>query len=126
MHCKIMTGKHCLYSPYTSWLFRISQVDFLIHTCLVWVHFYVSLFFFDNQVVLRDLEVLAEIVSSSAGLGFVADQQSTNQITQSASSASFKAVTGTNKYFEEFTKKLLDLFNTDRQLLEGRGSFIIR
>ncbi|XP_030831703.1 protein VAC14 homolog [Strongylocentrotus purpuratus] len=80
-----------------------------------------------DEVVLRDLEVLAEIVSSSAGPDFVADQQETNQIAPSAASnASFRAVTGTNKYFTDFMVKLLSLFSTDPQLLEDRGSFIIR
>nr|XP_054748372.1 protein VAC14 homolog [Lytechinus pictus] len=79
-----------------------------------------------DEVVLRDLEVLAEIVSSSAGPEFIADQQAANQIAQSASNTSFKAVSGTNKYFKDFMVKLLNLFSTDPQLLEDRGSFIIR
>ncbi|XP_072169595.1 protein VAC14 homolog [Diadema setosum] len=81
-----------------------------------------------DEVVLRDLENLAEIVSSSAGPMFVADQQSSNQLMPSSTTAvvSPRSVTGTNKYFTVFMVELLQLFRTNPQLLEDRGSYIIR
>ena len=69
------------------------------------------------QVVLLDLEILAEISSSPAA-------------GPSASSASTIDVSicnpALNGYFVRFMHSLLQLFGTDRQLLEDRGSFIIR
>ena len=60
-----------------------------------------------DEVVILDLEVLAEISSSSAGRG--AGQQDT-----------------TSPHFTQFMQSLLKLFSADRALLDTKGSFIIR
>ena len=74
--------------------------------------------------MLLDLEVLAEVVSSSAG------PTVTSQSAQGASSSQHgeknKAASGMNAYFHKFMTKLLQLFASNRQLLDDRGSFIIR
>lgn len=64
-----------------------------------------------DEVVLQDLEVLAEIVSS---------QGSSKTIDNKCSNLD------KNTYFPEFINNLLMLFSGDKRLLEERGSFIIR
>jgi len=59
-----------------------------------------------DEVVILDLEVLAEISSSKTG--------------RSA------ANNGTSPHFKQFILSLLKLFSADRSLLESKGSFIIR
>ncbi|XP_071957548.1 protein VAC14 homolog [Antedon mediterranea] len=66
-----------------------------------------------DEVVLLDLEVLSEVVSSSNG-------------PQSEVGFQPKPIPGTNIYFTKFMISLLDLFCKDSQLLEDRGFFIIR
>ncbi|KAK3086686.1 hypothetical protein FSP39_021974 [Pinctada imbricata] len=83
-----------------------------------------------EEVVLLDLEVLAEISSNPAG------QFVTEEMTQSLSEnaqekttiARTKSYVGLNVYFSKFMSRLLGLFKKDRQLLEPdeRGYFIIR
>ena len=77
------------------------------------------------QVVLLDLEVLAELSSSSAGKKRPPTQQSA-AVTQQSLAAMLQSSPGLNAYFVQFMVSLLQLFSTDRQLLEDRGSFIIR
>ncbi|KAL4234817.1 PtdIns(3 5)P(2) sythesis regulation factor [Mactra antiquata] len=59
-----------------------------------------------------------ESESSSEGGGKV-DQSNSNSSNETGSSS-------TNKYFMEFMVQLLDLFKTDRKILDKRGAFIIR
>lgn len=61
-----------------------------------------------DEVVILDLEVLAEISSSKIGR------------TNSSETA------GTSPHFKKFMLSLLKLFSADRSLLEAKGSFIIR
>ena len=75
------------------------------------------------QVVLLDLEVLAEVSSSSAG--GVHPPKTQADVPQSVSD-SMKESGALNTYFAHFMVNLLKLFATDRQLLEDRGPFIIR
>lgn len=71
-----------------------------------------------DEVVLLDLEVFAEISSSTAGSKQLAPEGNVNAGDTSAS--------GMNSYFTKFMFSLLDIFSSDSQLLEDRGSFIIR
>ncbi|XP_077530253.1 protein VAC14 homolog [Haemaphysalis longicornis] len=75
-----------------------------------------------DEVVLLDLEVLAEISSSSgttaAALKTVAPKELSGDSTTLGGAS--------NGYFGKFMLSLLDLFQADPQLLEERGSFIIR
>lgn len=75
-----------------------------------------------DEVVLLDLEVLAEISSSSgttaAALKSVAPKELSGDSTTLGGAS--------NGYFGKFMLSLLDLFQADPQLLEERGSFIIR
>lgn len=70
-----------------------------------------------DEVVQQDVEVLAAIVShqnkDSIGLNRDMLVEGTKN-------------TEMNKYFLDFINNLLKLFNTDKRLLEERGSFIIR
>lgn len=70
-----------------------------------------SLSDFSDEVVKQDLKVLAEIVSS----------QNCNQSRQTSGIPLEK-----NRYFPELINDLIRIFNTDRRLLDDRGSFIIR
>ena len=88
------------------------------------------------QVVLLDLKVLSEISSNPVGLeaqqvheeegegkGEIADDP--------PAGSSFRhklgeVRPGLNQYFTHFMMELVALFRQDRQLLEDRGSFIIR
>lgn len=74
-----------------------------------------------DEVVLLDLEVLAEISSSS---GTMSSSKSVPQELSGDSTTLGGAAS--NSYFGKFMLSLLDLFQADPQLLEERGSFIIR
>lgn len=76
-----------------------------------------------DEVVLLDLEVLAEISSSHAG---PSSGQSETVILASPVKKAVENSHGMNAYFTKFMVSLLKLFSTDRQLLEERGAFIIR
>lgn len=80
-----------------------------------------------DEVVLLDLEVLAEISSSSAagGSGGIAKRAVPSSAAAVVVPAG-DAVQAPNGYFGKFMLSLLDLFQADPQLLEERGSFIIR
>lgn len=75
-------------------------------------------------MVLLDLEVLAEISSNPAGDNVTTE--TTNLTIPSPVRQLVDLQKGLNQYFTKFMIHLLDLFKTDRQLLEDRGSFIIR
>ena len=66
-------------------------------------------------MVVLDLEVLAEICSSKTGLQSVESTSSPDSTTSSPS-----------PHFKQFMLSLLKLFSADRNLLEAKGSFIIR
>ena len=66
-------------------------------------------------MVILDLEVLAEICSSKTGL----------QSGESSSSPD-STTTSPSPHFKQFMLSLLKLFSADRNLLEVKGSFIIR
>ncbi|CAL1588150.1 unnamed protein product [Knipowitschia caucasica] len=90
-----------------------------------------------DEVILKDLEVLAEIASSPAGQ---------TDLTGSCDAASFKlelkvpdksgphakatdsspSTPSMNSYFYKFMINLLKRFSLERKLLENRGAFIIR
>ena len=72
------------------------------------------------QVVLLDLEVLAEISSSAAG------QEATVETENTPLQRAVASAHNMNSYFTKFMVSLLKIFSTDRQLLEDRGAFIIR
>ncbi|CAN9505606.1 unnamed protein product [Ophioblennius macclurei] len=94
-----------------------------------------------DEVILKDLEVLAEIASSPAGQtdqgtscdntdgklelkvpeGAKAGQQPTSKAVDSSPSTP-----SMNSYFYKFMINLLKRFSMERKLLENRGEFIIR
>ncbi|XP_067131092.1 protein VAC14 homolog isoform X2 [Centruroides vittatus] len=76
-----------------------------------------------NEVILLDLEVLAEISSSSAGLK---EDRLRSVTVPSPIKDIVKQTPNMNNYFTKFMVSLLDIFSTDNTLLEDRGSFIIR
>lgn len=87
------------------------------------------------QVVLLDLEALAEISSNPAGHhNKPASAPSPNKSGSSSSPSKSKPAdhpencTGLNEYFSKFMACLVELFKKDQQLLEPdeRGYFIIR
>lgn len=73
------------------------------------------------QVVQQDLSVLADISASSAGIP-QHKQGSTPEIAYIPTPQHHVL----NTYFTKFMINLLRLFNSDRKLLEDKGSFIIR
>ena len=81
-----------------------------------------------SQVALLDLEVLAEIASSPAGKKYPPKQrvQLENPAMEKALSRAVDESQNMTCYFTQFLVSLMQLFSTDRQLLEDRGSFIIR
>uniref|UniRef100_A0A674JTJ8 Protein VAC14 homolog n=1 Tax=Terrapene triunguis TaxID=2587831 RepID=A0A674JTJ8_9SAUR len=91
-----------------------------------------------DEVILKDLEVLAEIASSPAGQTEDqgpcdgSDMRSELHIPVKASQLSMKGMecspsTPTmNSYFYKFMINLLKRFSSERKLLETRGAFIIR
>lgn len=88
-----------------------------------------------DEVILKDLEVLAEIASSPAGqtdlvgscdntdhkLELRVPDKSTNKTVDSSPSTP-----SMNSYFYKFMINLLKRFCSERKLLENRGAFIIR
>lgn len=76
-----------------------------------------------NEVILLDLEVLAEISSSSAGLK---EDRLISVTVPSPIENAVKQTPNMNKYFTKFMISLLEIFSTNNNLLEDRGSFIIR
>lgn len=78
-----------------------------------------------KQVVLLDLEVLAEISSSTAGCKSGEGAVNAGDVGAGAAAAAMTA-SGMNSYFGRFMLSLLEMFSSDGQLLEDRGSFIIR
>ena len=77
------------------------------------------------QVVLLDLEVLAEISSSAAGKHYPLRTGQQFMLSPAAQKA-IKSSHHMNDYFTVFILSLMHLFSTDQQLLDDRGSFIIR
>jgi len=78
-----------------------------------------------DEVVLLDLEVLAEISSNPAGQKYW-PQEDTPLPLPSPVRKAVESTHSMNGYFTKFMVSLLRLFSTDRQLLEDRGAFIIR
>ena len=78
------------------------------------------------QVVLLDLEALAEISSNPAGLQGKAAGAPSPSKTKTKDSA--ESDSPLNEYFSKFMSRLLEMFRKERQLLEPdeRGYFIIR
>jgi len=68
-----------------------------------------------DEVVILDLEVLAEISSSKTG-----------RVPSVPSPAITTQENSTSPHFKQFMLSLLKLFSADRTLLEAKGSFIIR
>ncbi|PVD20795.1 hypothetical protein C0Q70_18956 [Pomacea canaliculata] len=86
-----------------------------------------------DDVVLLDLEVLSEISSNPAGLGLSPNQdgegdkgESESTLLPSPVKQIVEARQGLNQYFTRFMVQLMALFKQERQLLDDRGSFIIR
>lgn len=84
-------------------------------------------------MVLLDLEVLSEISSNPAGLGLSPNQdgegdkgESESTLLPSPVKQIVEARQGLNQYFTRFMVQLMALFKQERQLLDDRGSFIIR
>ena len=82
-----------------------------------------------SQVVLVDLEILAEISSSRVAHKFPLSQKidETLRLSVDVQQRLGKSTHGRlSSYFTHFMISLMKLFSTDRQLLDDRGSFIIR
>ncbi|XP_056381393.1 protein VAC14 homolog isoform X2 [Hyla sarda] len=95
-----------------------------------------------DEVILKDLEVLAEIASSPAGQSDTANDESTTGQTKlqvpspargvlpgSCGVRGLESLPSTptmNSYFHRFMVNLLKRFSSERKLLETRGAFIIR
>ncbi|KAJ8303509.1 hypothetical protein KUTeg_019905 [Tegillarca granosa] len=82
-----------------------------------------------EEVVLLDLEALAEISSNPAGhwsTNAEEVQKSPDDHSESDLVSGNQLKHGLNKYFTKFMISLVDLFKKNAQLLEERGSFIIR
>ncbi|XP_067854362.1 protein VAC14 homolog [Heptranchias perlo] len=96
-----------------------------------------------DEVILKDLEVLAEIASSPAGQTEGQDSYESTQSTQSELHIPISSSTPLNSsrprtlecspstptmnsYFFKFMINLLKQFNSEKRLLEIRGAFIIR
>lgn len=87
-----------------------------------------------DEVILKDLEVLAEIASSPAGqtdqTGAKVDPKvpSSGKPSQPPAKAgdSSPSTPSMNSYFYKFMINLLKRFSQERKLLENRGAFIIR
>ncbi|KAK6185081.1 hypothetical protein SNE40_007399 [Patella caerulea] len=71
-----------------------------------------------DDVVLLDLEVLAEVSSNPAG---AAETDLNNEVT---SLSDIKP--GLNQYFTKFIVKLMEFFKNNKAVLDDRGAFIIR
>ena len=78
------------------------------------------------QVVVLDLEVLAEISSSKT----CRPGEGSNNVPMPTSTMGTSNMppsnTSTSPHFKQFMLSLLKLFSADRSLLEAKGSFIIR
>ncbi|CAH3026669.1 unnamed protein product [Porites evermanni] len=82
-----------------------------------------------DEVVLLDLEALAEISASPAGPPRNSSTQSMSEAGSPVSSSSDQTSAPhrqLNTYFHKFMHNVMQLFRTDRKLLEERGSFILR
>lgn len=79
-----------------------------------------------DEVVLLDLEALAEISASPAGPPRNSPPQSMSPTGSPASEQASAPHRQLNKYFHNFMHNIMLLFRTDRKLLEERGSFILR
>jgi len=75
-----------------------------------------------DEVVLLDLEALAEISASPAGPPRNSPPQSMSESAEQTSAPHRQL----NKYFHKFMHNVMQLFRTDRKLLDERGSFILR
>lgn len=86
-----------------------------------------------DEVILKDLEVLAEIASSPAGqTDLVGSCDNTDHKTElrvpdkSKNTDLSPSTPSMNSYFYKFMINLLKRFSLERKLLENRGAFIIR
>lgn len=79
-----------------------------------------------DEVVLLDLEALAEISASPAGPPRNSPTQSMSESGSPATEQTSAPHRQLNKYFHKFMHNVMLLFRTDRKLLEERGSFILR
>uniref|UniRef100_A0A8C5R7J0 Protein VAC14 homolog n=1 Tax=Leptobrachium leishanense TaxID=445787 RepID=A0A8C5R7J0_9ANUR len=73
-----------------------------------------------DEVILKDLEVLAEIASSPAGQTDFSSESPAGVLRCSPSTPTM------NSYFHRFMVNLLKRFSSERKLLDTRGAFIIR
>ncbi|XP_054714365.1 protein VAC14 homolog [Uloborus diversus] len=78
-----------------------------------------------DEVVLLDLEVLAEISKSAAGQNHVCNIENIASICL-MKEIKLKPPSNMNSYFASFMVSLLHLFNSNSQLFESKCSFIIR
>lgn len=85
-----------------------------------------------DEVILKDLEVLAEIASSPAGQTDISglcdssDNKTELHIPGSKMNDLSPSTPSMNSYFYKFMINLLKRFSLERKLLEVRGAFIIR
>lgn len=85
-----------------------------------------------DEVILKDLEVLAEIASSPAGQTDtsgscdISDSKTELHIPGSKMTDLSPSTPSMNSYFYKFMINLLKRFSLERKLLEMRGAFIIR
>ncbi|XP_077474245.1 protein VAC14 homolog [Stigmatopora argus] len=83
-----------------------------------------------DEVILKDLEVLAEIASSPAGQTEGPDGPDAGPDPRPAPAgggqSSSPSTPSMNSYFYKFMINLLKRFSVERKLLESRGAFIIR
>lgn len=83
-----------------------------------------------DDVVLLDLEVLSEISSNPAALGAEPEKIGDEGVMKLSLPSSVQHIVesrqGLNQYFTHFMVELMAIFKKERQLLEDRGSFIIR
>ncbi|XP_061556334.1 protein VAC14 homolog isoform X1 [Phycodurus eques] len=89
-----------------------------------------------DEVILKDLEVLAEIASSPAGQmgpGATCDGVDSglalkvpDKAGKTGGAESSPSTPSMNSYFYKFMINLLNRFSVERKLLESRGAFIIR
>ncbi|XP_029641338.1 protein VAC14 homolog [Octopus sinensis] len=78
-----------------------------------------------DEVVLLDLEALAEISSNPAGKQ-AKPGSSTETSRNEDKSANTKVLTSLNHYFDKFMRELIQLFHREQNLLEEKGTFILR
>ena len=78
------------------------------------------------QVVVLDLEVLAEISSSKTCRPIEGSNNVPMPTSAMGTSNMPPSNTSTSPHFKQFMLSLLKLFSADRSLLEAKGSFIIR